>query len=80
MIAFFAVLCQIQAGAFNFFAGTQTDHGFDEWYGPLRTYDECMYLDDPHYNPERDGYSAAVRAGRPAASSAATRARARRAG
>ncbi len=21
-----------------------TDHGFDEWYGPLRTYDECMWL------------------------------------
>ena len=20
-----------------------TDHGFDEWYGPLRTYDECMW-------------------------------------
>jgi arylsulfatase A-like enzyme len=34
-----------------------TDHGFDEWYGPLRTYDECMWLDDPHYLPERDGYS-----------------------
>ncbi|MGV3741784.1 MAG: arylsulfatase [Burkholderiaceae bacterium] len=34
-----------------------TDHGFDEWYGPLRTYDECMWLDDPHYVAERDGYS-----------------------
>src|SRR2546430_3014746 len=34
-----------------------TDHGFDEWYGPLRTYDECMWLEDPHYVPERDGYS-----------------------
>ena len=34
-----------------------TDHGFDEWYGPLRTYDECMWLDDPHYVPDRDGYS-----------------------
>lgn len=34
-----------------------TDHGFDEWYGPLRTYDECMWLEDPHYDPERDGYS-----------------------
>ena len=31
--------------------------GFDEWYGPLRTYDECMWLEDPHYVPERDGYS-----------------------
>jgi arylsulfatase A-like enzyme len=34
-----------------------TDHGFDEWYGPLRTYDECMWPQDPHYVPERDGYS-----------------------
>lgn len=34
-----------------------TDHGFDEWYGPLRTYDECMWLNDPHYVAERDGYS-----------------------
>jgi arylsulfatase A-like enzyme len=34
-----------------------TDHGFDEWYGPLRTYDECMWLEDPHYDPKRDGYS-----------------------
>jgi len=34
-----------------------TDHGFDEWYGPLRTYDECMWTEDPHYVPERDGYS-----------------------
>lgn len=34
-----------------------TDHGFDEWYGPLRTYDECMWLTDPHYVPERDGFS-----------------------
>jgi arylsulfatase A-like enzyme len=34
-----------------------TDHGFDEWYGPLRTYDECMWLEDPHYVPERDGFS-----------------------
>jgi len=31
-----------------------TDHG---WYGPLRTYDESMWLEDPHYDPERDGYS-----------------------
>ncbi len=34
-----------------------TDHGFDEWYGPLRTYDECMWLTDPHYVAERDGFS-----------------------
>ncbi len=34
-----------------------TDHGFDEWYGPARTYDECLWPEDPHYEPERDGYS-----------------------
>lgn len=34
-----------------------TDHGFDEWYGPPRTYDECLWLEDPHYDPERDGYA-----------------------
>jgi arylsulfatase len=34
-----------------------TDHGFDEWYGPARTYDECLWPDDPAYVPERDGYS-----------------------
>src|ERR1700731_1479108 len=34
-----------------------TDHGFDEWYGPLRTYDECLWPDDPWYDGERDGYS-----------------------
>jgi arylsulfatase A-like enzyme len=34
-----------------------TDHGFDEWYGPARTYDECLWPEDPYYDPERDGYS-----------------------
>lgn len=34
-----------------------TDHGFDEWYGPPRTYDECLWPEDPHYVAERDGYS-----------------------
>lgn len=34
-----------------------TDHGFDEWYGPPRTYDECLWPEDPHYDPERDGYA-----------------------
>src|SRR5947207_4635701 len=34
-----------------------TDHGFDEWYGPLRTYDECLWPDDPWYDGDRDGYS-----------------------
>ena len=34
-----------------------TDHGFDEWYGPARTYDECLWPDDPWYDADRDGYS-----------------------
>jgi len=28
-----------------------TDHGFDEWYGPPRSYDECLWADDPWYDP-----------------------------
>jgi arylsulfatase A-like enzyme len=32
-----------------------TDHGFDEWYGIPRTYDESLWPDDPYYRPERDG-------------------------
>ena len=28
-----------------------TDHGFDEWYGPPRSYDECMWPADPWYDP-----------------------------
>ena len=27
-----------------------TDHGFDEWYGPPRSYDECLWPDDPWYD------------------------------
>lgn len=34
-----------------------TDHGFDEYYGPPRTYDECMWPDDHTYVAERDGYA-----------------------
>jgi arylsulfatase A-like enzyme len=30
-----------------------TDHGFDEWYGIPRTYDESLWPDDPYYKPER---------------------------
>jgi arylsulfatase A-like enzyme len=26
-----------------------TDHGFDEWYGIPRSYDECLWPDDPWY-------------------------------
>jgi arylsulfatase A-like enzyme len=32
-----------------------TDKGFDEWYGPPRTYDEALWPDDPWYEPGRDG-------------------------
>jgi arylsulfatase len=31
-----------------------TDKGFDEWYGPPRTYDEALWPDDPLYDPARD--------------------------
>src|SRR5262249_30064778 len=31
-----------------------TDHGFDEWYGTPRSYDECLWADDPWYDPKRD--------------------------
>jgi arylsulfatase A-like enzyme len=31
-----------------------TDHGFDEWYGIPHTYDECLWPDDPFYQPGRD--------------------------
>lgn len=31
-----------------------TDHGFDEWYGIPRSYDECLWPDDPWYDPTRD--------------------------
>ena len=34
-----------------------TDHGFDEWYGLPRTYDECLWSEDPWYNPKRDPIS-----------------------
>jgi len=31
-----------------------TDKGFDEWYGPPRTYDEALWPADPWYDPQRD--------------------------
>lgn len=34
-----------------------TDHGFAEWYGPPRTYDEALWPDDPWYDPGRDPVS-----------------------
>ena len=37
-----------------------TDHGFDEWYGIPHSYDECLWPDDPLYNPGRDPMSYVV--------------------
>jgi arylsulfatase A-like enzyme len=31
-----------------------TDHGFDEWYGIPRSYDESLWPGDPWYDPKRD--------------------------
>jgi len=31
-----------------------TDHGFDEWYGIPRSYDEALWSEDPWYDPKRD--------------------------
>lgn len=31
-----------------------TDHGFDEWHGIPRSYDECLWPEDPWYDPARD--------------------------
>ena len=51
-----------------------TDKGFEEWYGPPRTYDEALWPDDPWYDPERDPVSRMVRdqAGRAPTSPRAT--------
>jgi len=37
-----------------------TDHGFDEWYGIQRSYDECPWSEDPWYDPKRDMVSYVV--------------------
>ena len=37
-----------------------TDKGFEEWYGPPRTYDESLWPDDPWYDPQRDPVSRMV--------------------
>jgi arylsulfatase A-like enzyme len=37
-----------------------TDKGFEEWYGPPRTYDEALWPTDPWYSPERDPVSRMV--------------------
>lgn len=30
-----------------------TDHGFDQWYGIPRSYDECLWPEDPWYDAKR---------------------------
>jgi arylsulfatase len=37
-----------------------TDHGFDEWYGIPRTWDECLWPDDPWYDARRDGLTSVL--------------------
>jgi arylsulfatase len=37
-----------------------TDKGFEEWYGPPRTYDEALWPSDPWYDPKRDVVSRMV--------------------
>jgi arylsulfatase A-like enzyme len=37
-----------------------TDKGFEQWYGPPRTYDESLWPDDPWYDPQRDPVSRMV--------------------
>src|SRR6476619_5022634 len=37
-----------------------TDKGFQEWYGPPRTYDEALWPTDPWYDPQRDPVSKMV--------------------
>lgn len=37
-----------------------TDHGFEEWYGILHSWDECLWPEDPFYNPDRDPRSFVV--------------------
>jgi arylsulfatase len=37
-----------------------TDKGFQEWYGPPRTYDEALWPTDPWYDPGRDPVSRMV--------------------
>ncbi len=37
-----------------------TDHGFDEWLGIPRTWDESLWPDDPWYDPKRDGVTSVL--------------------
>jgi arylsulfatase len=41
-----------------------TDHGFDEWYGPPRTWDESLWPEDPWYDAKRDGVTNMLESGR----------------
>ena len=36
------------------------DHGFDEWLGIPRAWDESLWPDDPWYDPERDGITSVL--------------------
>ena len=38
-----------------------TDKGFEEWYGPPRTYDEALWPTDPWYDPAPGPVSRMVR-------------------
>ena len=40
-----------------FLLTSPTDHGFDVFYGPPESYDQCLWEKDPWYDPERDGVS-----------------------
>lgn len=37
-----------------------TDHGFDEWYGIPRSWDESFWPCDPWYDPKRDGVTSVL--------------------
>jgi arylsulfatase A-like enzyme len=41
-----------------------TDHGFDEWYGIPRTWDESYWPEDPWYDPKRDGVTTVLEGGK----------------
>ena len=38
-----------------------TDKGFEQWYGPPRTYDEALWPTDPWYDPERNPVTVCVK-------------------
>jgi arylsulfatase len=48
-----------------------TNHGFDEWYGPIRSYDECLWPTRAEYDPRRDARSPVLESSRGKAARAA---------